>query len=59
MIWIELVCDGCNASPYGEIYGKGVVQMIKDWAKQDGWKTIKGKVYCPTCQQRLKEQGRK
>ena len=59
MIWIEMVCDGCNANPYGETYRKGAAQMIKDQAKQGGWKTIKGKIYCPDCQRILKEESRK
>ncbi len=54
MFWIELMCDGCNDNPWGERYRKGSVNRLKTNAKADGWKTIKGKLYCPKCQQRLK-----
>lgn len=54
MIWIEIVCDGCNDNPWGEFYRKGSVQRIKASAKSNGWKVIKGKLYCPNCQIRLK-----
>ncbi len=54
MVWIEMVCDGCNYNPYGEPYEKGSLKRIKAEAKQNGWKTIKGKIYCPKCQQVLK-----
>ncbi len=56
MIWIEIVCDGCNENPWGESYRKGSVQRMKEYAKQNGWKTIKGKIYCPNCQRILKEE---
>lgn len=54
MIYIEIVCDGCTRTPWGESYGKGSLKRLKAYAKQDGWKTIKGKIYCPRCQQILK-----
>ena len=54
MIWIELVCDGCNDNPWGEYYRKGSVARIKANAKANGWKTINGKIYCPECQARMR-----
>lgn len=54
MIWIEIVCDGCNDNPFGESYRKGSLTRLKQWAKQNGWKIIKGKIYCPNCQSKLK-----
>jgi len=54
MIWIEVVCDSCNDNPWGESYKKGSVQRIKAKVKQEGWKTVKGKIYCPDCQLKLK-----
>ena len=55
MIWIEIVCDGCNDNPWGERYRKGSLTRLKQNVKHDGWKTIKGKIYCPKCIQRIKE----
>ena len=54
MVWIEIVCDGCSHSPCGESYRKGSLKRIKAEAKEYGWKTIKGKIYCPKCQKILK-----
>ena len=56
MIWIEIVCDACNDILCGESYRKGSVQRIKEDAKRCGWKTIKGELYCPCCQRRLKTE---
>lgn len=50
MVWIEIVCDRCNDAPWGESYRRGSVQRLKEITKQCGWKTIKGKLYCPNCQ---------
>lgn len=58
MIWIEIVCDGCNYNPFGEFYRKGSIQRIKATAKSAGWKTIKGNIYCPKCQERMKKKAR-
>ena len=57
MIWIEMVCDGCQ-SPCGESYRKGSLKRIKAEAKGYGWKTIKGKMYCPRCQKNFKSNGK-
>lgn len=54
MIWIEIVCDCCSCNPLGEWYRKGSVARLKQLEKQYGWKTIKGKIYCPDCQLKLK-----
>ena len=56
MIWIEIVCDGCNDNPFGEFYRKGSIQRIKAIAKSDGWKIIKGNIYCPKCQEKKKAE---
>lgn len=56
MIWVEIVCDGCNDNPLGEFYRKGSIQRIKANAKSDGWKFIKGGMYCPKCQEKMKRQ---
>ena len=56
MIWIEIVCDGCNNNPFGEFYRKGSIQRIKALAKSDGWKVIKGRMYCPKCQEIMKKK---
>ena len=56
MIWVEIVCDGCCDNPYGETYISNSVSRLKKKAKEAGWKTIKGKMYCPRCQERLKCQ---
>ena len=53
MIWIEMVCDGCQ-SPCGESYRKGSLKRIKAEAKGYGWKTIKGKMYFPDVKKILK-----
>jgi len=55
MVWIEMVCDGCNENPFGEEYMSNSVSRIKKEAKEAGWKTINGKIYCPECQERMKE----
>lgn len=55
MVWVEIVCDGCNNSPYGETYMQGSDKRLKDMAKREGWKTIKGKIYCTECQLKLKK----
>lgn len=56
MVWIEIVCDGCYDNPIGETYKKSV-STIKKKAKENGWKTINGKIYCPKCQERMKKKG--
>jgi hypothetical protein len=50
-----MVCDGCNENPFGEEYMSNSVSRIKKEAKEAGWKTINGKIYCPECQERMKE----
>jgi hypothetical protein len=54
MIWIEVVCDGCNNNLFGETYRSNSVSRIKKEAREAGWKTIKGKIYCTECQERMK-----
>lgn len=54
MIYIEIVCDGCCYNPFGNEYTQGSVSKLKKEAKEAGWKTIKGKIYCPKCQERMK-----
>lgn len=54
MIWIEMVCDRCMNNPFGERYKKGSVERLKRYAKQDGWKTVNGKIYCPNCYKVIK-----
>lgn len=49
MVWIELVCDGCNDNPFGERYRKGSLAKLKQEAKCSGWKITKGKIYCDEC----------
>ena len=56
MVWVEIVCDGCSSNPFGEIYMSNSVSKIKKKAKEAGWKTIDGKIYCPECQERMKRQ---
>ena len=56
MVWIEIVCDGCNDSPFGESYKSNSVSRLKKAAKDAGWRTINGKIYCPECQNKVKEQ---
>jgi hypothetical protein len=41
MIWIEVVCDGCNNNPFGETYRSNSASRIKKEAREAGWKTIK------------------
>ena len=58
MIWIEVVCDGCSNNPCGESYQKGSITRLKKEVKTYGWKTIKGKIYCPDCQKILKNRSK-
>ncbi len=55
MIWIELVCDGCSYNPFGSRYRRDSVKDLKMRAKLAGWKVINGSLYCPKCQQKIKE----
>ncbi len=55
MIWIETVCDICNTTCTGMVYKQGHnIALLKAETKDCGWKTIKGILYCPECQERLK-----
>lgn len=54
MIWVEIVCDGCNFNPFGEEYRSTSVSRIKKKAKEAGWKTIDGKIYCPECKEKMR-----
>ena len=57
MIWVEIVCDGCNNNPCGEAYRKGSITRLKEEVKTYGWKTVKGKIYCLDCQKELRNKG--
>lgn len=54
MIWIEAVCDGCMCAPFGEHYRKGSITRLNESIKNDGWKKIGKKIYCPECAKTLK-----
>lgn len=54
MIWIETVCDMCNTRCTGMYYKQGCVSKLKNETKGYGWKFIKGELYCPECQEKLK-----
>ena len=54
MIWIEIVCDGCNYNPWGEHYRRGSIAQLNAKAKECGWKITNGKIYCPECQERMR-----
>ena len=56
MIWIEIVCDSCCDNPFGETYRSNSVSTLKKKAKESGWKTINGKIYCNKCQERMKKK---
>ena len=54
MVWIEMVCDCCNDTCGGRSYKNGAIANLRIEAKKLGWKTIKGKTYCPLCQERMR-----
>ncbi len=54
MIWVETVCDMCYAHCTGMDYKQGCVSSLKAQTKEYGWKFIKGNLYCPECQEWLK-----
>lgn len=56
MIWVEIVCDGCYDNPYGNTYSRDSVSRLKKKVKEAGWKTIKGEIFCPKCQERMKNK---
>lgn len=56
MIWMETVCDMCNTVCTGMCYKKGCISALKKETKGFGWKYVKGELYCPKCQERIKEK---
>lgn len=58
MIWIEIVCDGCMYTPFGESYRKGSVSKLKKDAKNANWKEVDGKIYCPECYKKMKRKAK-
>ena len=53
-IWCEPVCSGCGKTLYGVFYKKGVIEYLREYAKNQGWKVYKGNTYCPDCIQKIK-----
>ena len=57
MIWIEIICDGCNCNPEGEFYSSGSVTRLKKKVKALGWKMKYGRYYCPDCLRIMEREG--